>query len=109
ELKGDDVAHLQRESILRLEPDRLAAPLHDAAPGRAGCATEEALGREAEAVGVERQRGAVLQHLVAAREPGAAAMRAVAEAVGREPVADDAEEVEIHVDRLDRRVAAVRE
>src|ERR1700722_689130 len=75
----------------------------------AGLAAREAFGREAKAVGVDRELHVVLQDLAAAGEARTAAARAKAERIGRQLVADDAEEIVVDVERFDRRVGAVAE
>ena len=96
-------------ALLRQLLDRAVGAVDAAVAALAGLAAQQALGREAEAVGVDRELHVVLQDLAAADEARAAAPRAQAERVGRQLVADDAEEVVVDVERFDRRVGAVAE
>ncbi len=106
----DDVALGEVDGGLALEVLGRAVGAEDpAVAALARLAAQQPFGCETEAVGVDRELYVVLQDLAAAEETRAAAPGAEAKRIGRQLIADDAEEVVVDVERFDRRVGAVAE
>src|SRR6185437_13464519 len=105
----DDVALLQARLVLRAQADRLAAALDLAISDATRAAARHPVRRAAEAIAVERDRNVVGQDLTTANEPEAATLGTLAATVGTQAVFGDAEEVEILIQRLYRRVGAIRQ